>query len=284
MAYLRDASQLPAFKRILQVYEKGSGALNSWGAKTQGLRIGASRDEAADPFPDGWDPELVSFSSGAVRTLGVFLGAPQAVAHEWHKKITARISARLSDWRRTRPPSTLYGKSLALKSSVLAVAWYLIGHQTPPGGQLDALLTSWQSEAFRFLDQSFHSFDTGARGSTIVTRRVLVQDHAEHGARVADVESVTRAHYASWRRHLVAPPAAAHMHIAMSYVNAHYGHLRQGPRLLLSNCDFLNLGSGPDFWRNALTAAGMSTRYVTETYRSVPKCIEPNPVQKRSEL
>ena len=61
LAYLADTSQLPIFKAILSVYERGSGAKNSWGAKTLGMRLGASRDPADDPFPPDWDPQLVDF-------------------------------------------------------------------------------------------------------------------------------------------------------------------------------------------------------------------------------
>ena len=81
VAYLANAKQLPIFKLILSIYERGSGARNSWGAKTLGLRIGASHDPRNDPFPTDWDPQLVSFNEdAAIRTLGVFVGAPDQVA------------------------------------------------------------------------------------------------------------------------------------------------------------------------------------------------------------
>ena len=76
VAYLRNAAQLPRFKHILRIYELGSGAQNSWGAKTQGLRIGASQDELRDPLPPEWDPSLVNFDNAFVRTLGAFMGTP----------------------------------------------------------------------------------------------------------------------------------------------------------------------------------------------------------------
>ena len=37
--FLRDADQLPRFRQLLEVYEEGAGALNSW-EKTEALRIG----------------------------------------------------------------------------------------------------------------------------------------------------------------------------------------------------------------------------------------------------
>ena len=36
---------------MLEIYESGSGARNSWGEKTQGVRIGRSRDPDEDPLP-----------------------------------------------------------------------------------------------------------------------------------------------------------------------------------------------------------------------------------------
>ena len=257
VAYLRNAAQLPRFKHILRVYERGSGAKNSWGAKTQGLRIGASQDDLHDPLPPGWDPSLVSFDNAFVRTLGVFMGTPHAVATEWQKRTTQKVTDRFNLWRRTKMPNTLYGKSLIIKNSVLAACWYLISHQTPPDAQLDAFLSTWQKEAFAFLDQSLRAAATGARGTTIVSRSVLVQDHADHGARITDVECFARAHYARWARHLVTPPLATYKHFVHHYVDTHYGHLRQGARLFLSSCDFLQLDTTYPFWRNALIAAGM---------------------------
>ena len=144
VAYLANAAQLPIFKNILHIYERGSGALNSWGAKTLGLRIGASSDPDADPFPPDWDPDLVNFDAPTIRTLGVFLGTSPRVAAEWHKRITKRISERFNTWRTTRMPTTIYGKSIAIKNSVLAIAWFLVNHAAPPENSLDGLLSKWQ--------------------------------------------------------------------------------------------------------------------------------------------
>ena len=57
---------------------------------------------------------------------------------------------------------------------------------------------------------------------------------------------------------LVTPPLATYKHFVHHYVDAHYGHLRQGARLFVSSCDFLQLDQTYPFWRNALIAAGMS--------------------------
>ena len=86
------------------------------------MRIGASTHAGNDPLPRDWDPALINFDEPFIRTLGVFLGTPQSVAREWHKRITQRITERFDDWRSSRMPSTLYGKSLAIQNSVLAVA------------------------------------------------------------------------------------------------------------------------------------------------------------------
>ena len=75
------------------------------------------------------------------------------------------------------------GKSLAIKNSVLATAWYLISHQTPPDSILDSMMSDWQQAAFAFLETSLHSLTTGNRGATVISRATLVQDHADHGAR-----------------------------------------------------------------------------------------------------
>ena len=214
-------------------------------------------DASRDPLPPDWDPTLVNFANATTRTLGVFMGSSPAVAEEWHKRLTLRVKERFNVWRRNRMPATLYGKSLAVKNSVLAMVWYLIGHQTPPDNALDRMMSQWQTEAYDFLDQSLHAAELNQRGSTIISRRVLIQDHPEQGARITDVESTARAQYARWAQQLGHPPHASYKHLVLHYINAHYGHLRQGFRLLHSTCDFLNLGREQPFWRNALISSGM---------------------------
>ena len=125
------------------------------------------------------------------------------MAREWHKRITKRITDRFNEWRAKRLPATLYGRSLAIKNSVLAVAWYLVNHALPPDGDLDSLMSKWQEEAFRFLDDSARSAALGTRGSTVVARSRLAQDHSDHGARVTDVESFTRSLLCGWAKQLV---------------------------------------------------------------------------------
>ena len=119
------------------------------------------------------------------------------------------------------------------------------------------MMSDWQQAAFAFLETSLHSLTTGNRGATVISRATLVQDHADHGIRATDVECFSRALYARWTRHLVTPPQALYKHIVQHYIHKYYGHLRQGPRLLLSHCDFLQLGPDYPFWQNALCASGM---------------------------
>ena len=133
---------------------------------------------------------------------------------------------RLIQWRRTRLPCTMAGKSLAIKNSVLACAWYLIGHQCPP--DLDTMLEKCRDEAFRFLDESLHSLANQTRGSTKVKRSILIQDHAEHGARIADPETFARALYQQRALELARPPFVAYKHLVYDLIDREYGHLQQG--------------------------------------------------------
>ena len=50
VVFLRDESQLPRFKELLEVYEEGAGAVNSW-EKTHGMRVGTLRD-STNRLPD----------------------------------------------------------------------------------------------------------------------------------------------------------------------------------------------------------------------------------------
>ena len=80
------------------------------------------------------------------------------------------------------------------------------------------------------------------RGQTrAIKQQTLVQDHAEGGARCLDIEFFVRAVYARWVRRLLRPTPMPWKNIAYQCINNEYGHLGQGSRLLLSNCDFLRL-------------------------------------------
>ena len=107
-----------------------------------------------------------------------------------------------------------------------------------------------------FYHESF--WTPGKRGQTrAIKQQTLVQDHAEGGARCLDIEFFVRAVYARWVRRLLRPTPMPWKNIAYQCINNEYGHLGQGSRLLLSNCDFLRLrGRAPAFIANALVVYG----------------------------
>ena len=70
---------MPRFRELLKIYEQGSGAKNSW-EKTFALRLGALR--LSNALPSGWiEGRDINFIGAAQRYLGIFLGAPVAVAN-----------------------------------------------------------------------------------------------------------------------------------------------------------------------------------------------------------
>ena len=99
------------------------------------------------------------------------------------------------------------------------------------------------------------------RGSHPIKHSTLIQDHAEGGARAVDVETFIRAIYAHQAHLIVCLPLHTYRSIALHWIERSYGHLQQGLRLLMSNCDFLQMQK-PDvcpapFWQHALPALGM---------------------------
>ena len=118
--FLESVRQLTRFKELLHIYCIGAGALNSW-EKTVGLRVGDERE--SDDLPTGWTegidinthPTLKLGShtiSGIIRYLGIFLGAPDAVAEAWVARTSERISDRTAQWCASgRPP--LHNPALA---------------------------------------------------------------------------------------------------------------------------------------------------------------------------
>ena len=174
----------------------------------------------------------------------------------WDKKTTRAIKSKFDEWRSKRIPSTANGKSLVIKNSCLAKAWYLVTNQAPPLG-INRYMREWEKEAWIFFeDTNFCSAGRGPHAS--VKRTVLTQDYAETGSRCIDIENFVRAIYAVWViRRLPHPSPMPWKNIAFYYINKTYGHLRQGARLLTSQCDFLHLKDVPPFWESALQAAGM---------------------------
>ena len=86
-------------KELLGVYERGSGARNSWG-KTAGLRVGSLRGSTY--LPDGWvEGRDIRTQDPVIRYLGVFLGAREEVARKFLARTTQRIEDRLRIWDTT---------------------------------------------------------------------------------------------------------------------------------------------------------------------------------------
>ena len=95
------------------------------------------------------------------------------------------------------------------------------------------------------------------RGRSAVSRDVLIQDYHEMGVRCPDVESFTDALYVRWVRRLADPAPHPYKGLVYYWMNKAYGHLRQGHRLLISNCDFLCISDDtPPFWSTVLQAFG----------------------------
>jgi hypothetical protein len=63
---------------------------------------------------------------------------------------------------------------------------------------------------------------------------------AEGGARAVCVKTFVRSVYAN-QALLLHPPMLDYRTIALHWIERAYGHLRQGWRLLTSNCDFLQM-------------------------------------------
>ena len=243
--FLQDSSQLTRFRQLLDTYCEGAGAKNSW-EKTVGLRVGAERGK--NDLPEGWEegrdincsPEMQIGGEtvrGVIRYLGVFLGAPEGVAKAWLDKTCARISQRSEAWRERSMPRTRGGRAVALRNSILAQAWYLVDNQTPPN--LPDMVEKWRREAWTFMRNGSNT------GATDVSHVTLMQDYAEGGKRIPDVERFACALKARRLRHLLEPHESPHTEFALYWIRRYYGHLRQGLRLLISNCDFLFFDDTP---------------------------------------
>ena len=271
--FLHDSTQLVRFRSLLDEYCLGAGALNSW-EKTVGLRVGA--EKAVTGLPFGWkEGQDVSMcptvkangveAVGVVRYLGIFLGVPEGVARVWAARTTGRIQQKAERWRERRPPATRQGRAVALRNSILAQAWYLVENQTPP--RLSAMLEAWREEGWSFVAGSGGAArEEGCRGLTVATNVshvMLLQDYAEGGRRIPDVEGFARALQVRKLRHMIEPHPAPHANFLLYWLDRFYGHLRQGRRLLISSCDFLQFDPGPEeskqaplMWNYVLKAIG----------------------------
>ena len=255
MISLRDADQLDRFKELLFIYEDGSGAVNSW-EKTCALRVGSLRDD--EYLPEGWEDGVnIDCSSALIRYLGIFLGADEAVAKQWEEKTTKRVRERLNLWRERGVPMTRAGRNVVIRNSVLALAWYLCEHQPLPN--LESMMNAWREDVWDFIARGAIAAANGTRrGHTNVKHTTLVQDYTEHGTRAVDVELFTRSLHIRKVRSMVEPSQGHTLHLPYFWINKHYGHLRQGKRLLMSSCDFLKLthADTPLRWRAVLKPFG----------------------------
>ena len=90
------------------------------------------------------------FTDGVIRYLGIFLETKEDVAREWEERITRKIKARYAKWLSLRAGSTAFGKNIAIKNSVMAIAWYMTNNQTPP--DLDDLIAQWEKDTWYFYE------------------------------------------------------------------------------------------------------------------------------------
>jgi exonuclease III len=255
-AFLQNASHLPAFKSLVHIYERGSLAKMSW-TKTFGKPVGTS---TTDPETEthALSAGIVQNNNTTTRILGVHIGPPNQVDKIWKEKTVNRVIQKFALWSQKYLPSSIEGKNTVIKNSVLACVWYLIEHQTPP--DLDSLMTTLQKLAWSFHAQTHLSIINNTNGIHPISHKTLIQDHPEGGARAADVETFARAIYANQALLLINPPSLDYRQIVMHWINLCYGHLQQGLRLLISNCDFQQLQTNKCpalFWKRALPALGM---------------------------
>ena len=247
--FLKDENQLPRFKELLEIYVEGSGAKNSW-KKTEGMRLGSSK--GSNRLPEGWiEGKDICTQSGLIRYLGIFLGAPEQVAKKWKQRTSDRIQKKATMWREKRMPATRAGRGTALKNSILAQAWFLVENQTPPN--IEAMMEDWRKEAWSF----YANHANRSNCSTDISHTTLIQDYAEGGQRAPDVETFCRAIHATKLRRITEPHKGQHTNFYLHWLLRDYGKLRQGQRLVLSNCDFLHLSDEtPLYWRAILKNIG----------------------------
>ena len=249
LMFLRHPSQLTIFHGLFDIYAKASGAVLSL-PKSFGMRIGRLRHSRFD-LPSGWiEGRDIQITDDPVRYLGIFLGAPSAVKTVWESRITAKMQRRWANWRSRAMPKTRGGRNVVNRNSVLSCGWYAVEGQWIPG--LQDILEGWRQGAWNFFEGS-----NVGRGRSAVSRDVLIQDYHEMGVRCPDVESFVDALYVRWVRRLADPAPHPYKGLVYHWVNKAYGHLRQGHRLLISNCDFLCLTDDtPPFWSAVLQAFG----------------------------
>ena len=249
--YLQDEQQLPRFRELLKIYEQGSGAKNSW-EKTFALRLGALR--LSNTLPSGWiEGRDINFIGAAQRYLGIFLGAPVAVANEWERRTTKRVRDRYNLWRERGRPTTLAGCNVVIRNSVLAQVWYLVEHQVEP--TLPKMMEAWRKLTWHFMAGG--SYESNWQ-SPRIQQLTLIQDYTETGTRAQDIELHTRAIQIRKVRRIAEQGHTLTTHLIHHWLAREYGHLGMGRRLAISSCDFLRLNhqSVPFVWRVVFKAWG----------------------------
>jgi len=96
---------------------------------------------------------------------------------------------------------------------------------------------------------------------TNIKQATLIQDYEEGGIRAPDVEPFVKALYIKKLRRIVEPHPGVHRNFPLYWLNKYYGHLKQGLRIITSNCDFLFFDSledrqAPAEWRAAFKSIG----------------------------
>jgi ribonuclease HI len=256
---LRSAAYLPAFRRdILAVYELGAGALNSW-EKTYGWHLGPNAANSA--LPDGWTEgiDITCSRNKVLRYLGIFMGTDEQIETAWHSRTTTKMSDRVKLWRERGMPGTREGRCVALRNSILATGWYLVENQTPSA--LSAILEKWRRITWNFFSSNRQTAEDARSLSTTTTVKqlTLIGDYDEGGVRAPDVENFAAALQVHKLRRLLEPHSGPQTNFLLHWIQITYGHLRQGTRLLISTCDFLQLVEPekiPKAWRYFLKAVG----------------------------
>jgi ribonuclease HI len=253
VCFLRDERELPAFSQLLNIYERGAGAVNSW-EKTHGMRVGTLRE--SEQLPEGWvEGQNINTRDAAVRYLGIFLGCKERVARAWEEKVSAQMRQRYDRWISRGAPATRRGRNLVIRNHVNAVAWYMVQGQTPP--HLTDMMEHWRTSGWRFFEMALQDGGMTKRGRAAIERHTLIQDYAESGMRCQDVELFVKSLYMRQVGRLVAPSTHRGIDLVMAWINRAYGHLRMGKRLLISSCDWLKLPEEtPQYWRYALKSMG----------------------------
>ena len=189
--FLRNTRQLNEFKRLLNIYEDGSGALNSW-SKTFGMRVGSLRDST--DLPQGWEEGRdINTTSPLIRYLGIFLGAPERIARKWEETVTAKMEKRYERWVGRGMPRSRRGRNIVIKNHVQSCAWYLVQSQTPPN--LPQMLEKWQRYAWNFFEAPANAEGLHQARRHAVKRETLIQERPEGGQHCQDIEIFTRSLY-----------------------------------------------------------------------------------------